>query len=37
VKLWPTFVLLRDGSAITQLVRPTAEEVCRAIDNLTAT
>src|SRR5687767_3265910 len=34
VKLWPTLVLLRDGQAIAQLVRPTAEEVQREIDGL---
>jgi thioredoxin 1 len=27
VKLWPTLVFLRDGAVVTQLVRPTVEEV----------
>src|SRR5688500_18414464 len=27
VKLWPTLVLLRDGEVISQLVRPTPNEV----------
>jgi thioredoxin 1 len=30
VKLWPTLVFLRDGVAIQQLVRPTAEEIHQA-------
>jgi thioredoxin 1 len=30
VKLWPTLVLLRDGALISQLVRPTDDEVRRA-------
>jgi thioredoxin 1 len=34
VKLWPTLVLLEDGQVVEQLVRPTAEEVRRALDNL---
>ena len=36
VKLWPTLVLLHDGSAIDQLVRPTPDEVRRAIESLPA-
>ena len=35
VKLWPTLVLLKDGQVIAQLVRPTAEQVRRALEGLT--
>lgn len=34
VKLWPTFVLLRDGKVIAQLVRPTDDQLCRAFELL---
>jgi thioredoxin 1 len=34
VKLWPTLVLLRDGSVIDVLVRPSADELRRAIGGL---
>jgi thioredoxin 1 len=34
VKLWPTFVLLRDGKALAQLVRPTNDELRQAFDLL---
>jgi thioredoxin len=27
VKLWPTLVFMRDGTVVSQLVRPTPEEV----------
>ncbi|HEX4130925.1 MAG TPA: thioredoxin family protein [Pirellulales bacterium] len=27
VKLWPTLVLLRDGAVVSQLVRPSADEI----------
>jgi thioredoxin 1 len=32
VKLWPTFVLLLDGQAIVQLVRPTEDQIRRALE-----
>lgn len=34
VKLWPTFVLLQDGQVLTQLVRPSADALRRAFDQL---
>ena len=34
VKLWPNLVLLRDGQVISQLVRPTADEVRQALEQL---
>jgi thioredoxin len=34
VKLWPTLVLLREGNVIAQLVRPTDDEVRRALELL---
>jgi len=34
VKLWPTLVLLRDGTVVEQLVRPSPEEVQRAFAEL---
>jgi thioredoxin 1 len=36
VKLWPTLVFLRDGKVIHQLVRPSEDEVGRALDELVA-
>lgn len=36
VTLWPTFVLLRDGQIVRQLVRPEADEMCAALDELTS-
>lgn len=30
VKLWPTLVFLRDGSVLSQLVRPSSEEIADA-------
>lgn len=36
VKLWPTLVFLRDGRVVTQLVRPSAEEVAKGFDELLA-
>ena len=32
VKLWPTFVFLRDGRAVTRAVRPTGDELRRAME-----
>jgi len=29
VKLWPTLVFLRDGQVVSQLVRPSAEEIAK--------
>jgi thioredoxin 1 len=29
VKLWPTLVFFRDGQAVSQLVRPTPEEIAQ--------
>ena len=34
VKLWPTFVLLRDGQVVSELVRPSAGELRRALERL---
>jgi thioredoxin 1 len=34
VKLWPTLVLLRDGQVLAHLVRPTADDVRRALEQL---
>lgn len=34
VKLWPTFVLMRDGEVVRQLVRPGADEMRTALDEL---
>ena len=34
VKLWPTFVFLQDGRVLSQLVRPTAEEIAGGFDAL---
>src|SRR5438552_149747 len=34
VKLWPTLVVVRDGKVISQLVRPTDDEVQRAFELL---
>ncbi len=31
VKLWPTFVFLRDGQVVRQAVRPDAEELRRGL------
>lgn len=30
VKLWPTLVFLRDGVVLSQLVRPSSEEIAKA-------
>jgi thioredoxin 1 len=34
VKLWPTLVFLRDGTVVSQLVRPSAEEIARGLTEL---
>jgi thioredoxin 1 len=34
VKLWPTLVLMRDGQIVARLVRPTGEDLRRAIKEL---
>lgn len=34
VKLWPTLIFLRDGEVIDELVRPTADQVRQAMDQL---
>ena len=31
VKLWPTFILLRDGTEVARLVRPTTEVAIRGM------
>ena len=36
VKLWPTLIFLKDGNVIAELVRPAAEEVRRAVEELAA-
>ena len=34
VKLWPTLVFLRDGHFVSQLVRPSADEIARGFAEL---
>jgi thioredoxin 1 len=34
VKLWPNFVLLRDGEVLSQWARPETEELLRALEQL---
>jgi thioredoxin 1 len=34
VKLWPTLVFLRDGAVVSQLVRPSPEELARGFAEL---
>lgn len=34
VKLWPTLVFLQDGDVVTQLVRPSGDEVQQGLDQL---
>ena len=36
VKLWPTLVFLRDGRVLTQVSRPTPEEVRAGLEAITA-
>lgn len=37
VKLWPTLVFLSDGRVVTQLVRPSSDEVAKGFDELVPT
>lgn len=37
VKLWPNFVLMRDGKVVAQLARPTPEELQDAMRSVTDT
>jgi thioredoxin 1 len=34
VKLWPTLVFMRDGRLVSRLVRPSSEEIAKAIAEL---
>ena len=34
VKLWPTLVFMRDGQIVSQLVRPSSEEMAKAFAEL---
>lgn len=34
VKLWPTLVFMRDGHVVSQLVRPTSDEIAMAFSEL---
>jgi thioredoxin 1 len=36
VKLWPTFVFLRDGQMVGQAVRPSAEEIRQGLEAITS-
>ncbi len=36
VKLWPTFVFLRDGHVVRQAVRPAAGELREGLEAITA-
>ena len=35
VKLWPTFVFLRDGQILRQVARPAAEDIREGLDAIT--
>jgi thioredoxin 1 len=35
VKLWPTFVFLRDGQVVDQVSRPTRQQVRRGLESIT--
>jgi thioredoxin 1 len=35
VKLWPTFVLMRDGRVVEQLVRPGPAQIRKGLESLT--
>ncbi|MDC0716572.1 thioredoxin family protein [Nannocystis bainbridge] len=37
VKLWPNFVLMRDGEVVGQLARPSRAELAEALAGLTTT
>ncbi|QEL19376.1 thioredoxin family protein [Limnoglobus roseus] len=34
VKLWPTLVFLRDGQVVSQIVRPSADEIGKGLAEL---
>jgi thioredoxin 1 len=34
VKLWPTLVFMRDGQVLSQLVRPSSEEIAKGFAEL---
>lgn len=34
VKLWPTLVFLRDGTVVSQIVRPSADEIATGFADL---
>lgn len=34
VKLWPTLVFMRDGAVMSQLVRPSVEEIAKGFTEL---
>lgn len=34
VKLWPTLVFMRDGQVVSQLVRPSADEIAKGFAEL---
>ena len=36
VKLWPTFVLLRDGQVVQQLARPSQDELIGGLEAITS-
>jgi thioredoxin 1 len=36
VKLWPTFVFLRDGQLVRQAVRPSSEEIRQGLEAITS-
>jgi thioredoxin 1 len=36
VKLWPTFVTLKDGRVMSQLVRPEVQQIQEALDAMTS-
>ena len=36
VKLWPTLVFMRDGQVVSQLVRPSSEEMAKAFAELSS-
>ena len=36
VKLWPTLVFLRDGRVVSQLVRPSSQEIAKGFSELMA-
>jgi thioredoxin 1 len=36
VKLWPTLVFMRDGQVVSQIVRPSSEEIAQGFAKLKA-